>query len=148
MDDHPIEFRRQAMTISTDRARLDLAAVLALLRTTFWGQDIDPAVFAKAIRNSICFGMYDAEGKLVGFGRVVTDRATYAYWSDVVTAPELRGQGWGAWLGQCMLDHPELQGLRRIGLLTRDAVALYTRLGFSTQLPNLIYMEKRGAPKS
>ena len=147
MDDLPIEFRSGTLTVSTDRARLNLAEVLALLATTFWGRDLDPVIFARALRNSICFGLYDEAGRLIGFGRVVTDRASFAYWTDVVTAPSIRGQGAGKWLGECMLAHPELQGLRRVGLLTRDAISLYTRLGFTTELPNLTYMESRNPPR-
>src|SRR3712207_3657067 len=87
MDDRPIEARRGSLTVSTDRARLDVDAALGLLRTTFWGQTIEPETLARAMANSLCFGLYDGE-RLIGFGRVVTDRATYAYWTDVVTAPE------------------------------------------------------------
>lgn len=142
MDDQPIESQRGALTVSTDRARLDVDAVLTLLRTTFWGRVIARETMVRAMANSLCFGLYDT-GRLIGFGRVVTDRATYAYWTDVVTAPEYRGLGLGQWLCQCMLDHPDLQGLRRVGLVTRDAERLYTRLGFTTDTGALTYMERR-----
>src|SRR5690349_20449108 len=130
MDDQPVESRRGTLTVSTDRARLDVDAVLASLRTTFWGHVTSHEMMARAMANSVCFGLYDAD-RLIGFGRVVTDRATYAYWTDVVTSPEYRGQGLGQWLCQCMLDHPDLQGLRRVSLVTRDAARLYSRLGFT-----------------
>ena len=142
MDDQPIEVRRGTLTVSTDRTRLDIDAALSLLRTTFWGQTTERETLARAMANSLCFGLYDGE-RLIGFGRVVTDRATYAYWTDVVTAPECRGRGLGQWLCQCMLDHPELQGLRRVSLLTRDAASLYARLGFTTDLGELTYMDRR-----
>ena len=149
MDDQPIEVRHGAFTVSTNRTRLGVDAALSLLRTTSWGQTTERETLARAMANSLCFGLYDG-GRLIGFGRVVTDRATYAYWTDVVTAPEYRRRGLGQWLRQCMLDHPELQGLRRVGLLTSDAVSLYRRLGFTTELGELTYMDRRpptAAPK-
>ena len=99
------------------------------------------AVLERAMANSVCFGLLH-QGHLVGFGRVVTDLATYAYWTDVVIAPTLRGQGLGRWLSACMLEHPELQGVRRVALLTRDAVELYTGLGFTSGPGALVYMER------
>ena len=147
MNDQPIEFRRGNLTVTTDRARLELDAVLALLATTFWGGSLNRDVMAKALANSICFGLFD-DNRLVGFGRVVTDCATYAYWTDVVTAPKYRGKGLGEWLGRCMLDHPELQGQRRTSLLTRDAVRLYDRLGFTPETGALTYMERRPPPET
>lgn len=142
MDDQPFEVRRDSLVVSTDRKRLDLDAALGLLHTTFWGQSLERETMARAIRNSLSFGLYEGE-RLVGFARVVTDRATYAYWSDVVIAPEYRARGVGQWFCQCMLDHPELQGLRRVALLTRDSASLYSRLGFTTELGDHTYMERR-----
>lgn len=107
MDDQPLDAQRGSLTVSTDHSRLDVDAALDLLRTTFWGHTLDRETLTRAIANSLCFGLYDGT-RLVGFGRVVTDRATYAYWTDVVTAPEYRGRGLGHWLCQCMLDHPDL----------------------------------------
>jgi N-acetylglutamate synthase-like GNAT family acetyltransferase len=92
--------------------------------------------------NSVCFGLFHG-ASLVGFGRVISDLATYAYWTDVVIAPTHRGRGLGHWLSGCMLAHSELQGLRRVALLTRDAADMYTRVGFSEGPGTLIYMERR-----
>jgi GNAT superfamily N-acetyltransferase len=99
-------------------------------------------VLARAITNSVSFGLFDQE-LLIGLGRVVTDLATYAYWTDVVVAERYRGQGLGRWLSECMLAHPSLQGLRRVALLTRDAEALYSSVGFSVGPGALIYMERK-----
>jgi GNAT superfamily N-acetyltransferase len=143
LTDPPVEFHRGDFIVSTDRLRIDQTAALALLRTTFWAAGMDPAVLARAIANSVCFGVYDRE-VLVGFGRVVTDLSTYAYWTDVVIADDYRGQGLGRWLSECMLAHPDLQRLRRVALLTRDAEALYAGVGFAVGPGPLIYMEHRG----
>jgi N-acetylglutamate synthase-like GNAT family acetyltransferase len=140
MSDLPVEFRRDAFLITTDRDRMDPDAVLALLRTTHWAGGLSREVLQRAIANSVCFGLFERE-TLIGFGRAVTDLATYAYWTDVVIAPEYRHQGLGRWLSQCMLAHPGLQGLRRVALLTRDAADLYARVGFTVGPGSFIYME-------
>ena len=105
---------------------------------------MDSDVLARAIANSVCFGVYRGED-LIGFGRVVTDLATYAYWTDVVIADHHRGKGLGRWLSECMLRHPELQHFRRVALLTRDAQSLYEGVGFTVGAGPLIYMEHRGS---
>jgi GNAT superfamily N-acetyltransferase len=142
MDDSPLEFRRESLVVSTDRGRLDRSVVLKLLQTTPWAGGLTAAVLARAINNSVCFGLFEG-GSLVGFGRVVTDLATYAYWTDVVIAEDRRGRGLGRWLSECMLAHPDLQGLRRVALLTRDAQRLYAHMGFTVGPGSLTYMELR-----
>jgi N-acetylglutamate synthase-like GNAT family acetyltransferase len=142
MSDPPIEFRRGEFTVSTDRLRMEPNAVLALLRTTPWATEMDHRVLTRAMANSVCFGLFEHDG-IIGFGRVVTDLATYAYWTDVVIADGYRGRGLGRWLSECMLAHPNLQGLRRVALLTRDAAELYARVGFTVGPGSLIYMEHR-----
>jgi GNAT superfamily N-acetyltransferase len=142
MDDAPIEFRRGEFVITTDRGRMGTDAALALLHTTFWARDMKRDVLARAMANSVCFGLLERE-TLIGFGRAVTDLATYAYWTDVVIAEPYRARGLGSWLSECMLAHPGLQGLRRVALLTRDAANLYTGVGFTVGPGSLIYMERR-----
>src|SRR5437879_2829774 len=142
MQDAPIEAQRGALCLSTDRQRLDPSAVLALLRTTDWGGSLTPETLARAIDNSVCFAVFDGQ-TLIAFGRAVTDLATYAYWTDVVVAEAYRRQGIGRWLSETMLAHPQLQGLRRVSLLTRDAASLYTQLGFTQSAGSLTYMEHR-----
>lgn len=141
MDDAPLEFRRGEFVVSTDRGRMDADAALALLHTTFWARDMKREVLVRAIANSVCFALFQRDS-LIGFGRVVTDLATYAYWTDVVIAEEYRGRGLGRWLSECMLVHPQLQGLRRVALLTRDAAELYAEVGFTVGPGSLIYMER------
>jgi len=142
LSDIPIEYQRDAFVITTDRRRIDPQAALDLLRTTFWAQDMELGVLARAIQNSVSFALFEGE-RLAGFGRAITDLATYAYWTDVVVAAADRGQGLGRWLSECMLAHPELQGLRRVALLTRDAADLYTGVGFQEGPGVLTYMERR-----
>ena len=142
MNDPPVTFQRGNFVVTTDRTRIEVDAALQLLRTTFWARDMTPEVLARAITNSVSFGLFDQE-LLIGLGRVVTDLATYAYWTDVVVAERYRGQGLGRWLSECMLAHPSLQGLRRVALLTRDAEALYSSVGFSVGPGALIYMERK-----
>jgi GNAT superfamily N-acetyltransferase len=142
MDDSPIEDRRGEVVISTDRARIDVDAALALLRETHWGAGMSRETLTRAMANSVCFGVYHGP-ELIGLGRVVTDLATYAYWTDVVIDSTHRGRGLGRWLSDCMLAHPELQGLRRVALLTRDAADLYADVGFSEGAGPLIYMERK-----
>jgi N-acetylglutamate synthase-like GNAT family acetyltransferase len=142
MDDLPVEWRRGPYLVSTDRARIEIAKALALLRTTHWADALTEPTLSRAVAHSVCFGVYhDAE--LVGFGRVITDLATYGYLTDVVIAPEHRGRGLGGWLAECMVRHPRLQGFRRLALLTRDAEGLYAEAGFVTGAGDLIYMERR-----
>lgn len=142
MNDQPVTYQRGEFRVTTDRAAIDLDAALALLRSTFWGGGTTRDLLARAVAGSVCFGCYHRE-RLVGFGRVVTDLATYAYWTDVVVADGYRGKGLGEWLCRCMLEHPELQGFRRVALLTRDSASLYRRLGFGTDLGDHVYMERR-----
>jgi N-acetylglutamate synthase-like GNAT family acetyltransferase len=142
MDDSPIEIHRGEFTISTDRKRIDLDSATRLLHSTHWAAELSRDTLRRAIANSISFGVYQA-AELIGFGRIVTDLATYAYWTDVVIAEPMRGRGLGRWLSQSMLDHPDLQDVRRVVLLTRDAAEMYTALGFREGPGSLIYMEHR-----
>lgn len=142
MSDPPVEWHRGPFTISTDRTRIDHRAALALLHDTFWAAGMASAVLDRAIANSVCFGVYHGDS-LIGLGRVISDLSTYAYWTDVVIAARYRGQGLGRWLSECMLAHPDLQGLRRVALLTRDAESLYAGLGFTVGTGPLVYMEHR-----
>jgi ribosomal protein S18 acetylase RimI-like enzyme len=142
MDDHPTEWTRGPYTISTERARLDLFTAFALLQATHWGRGLTRAQLERAVANSVCFGVYHGDA-LVGFGRVITDLATYGYLTDVVIAPAHQRQGLGSWLTDCMIRHPQLQGFRRLALITRDAEALYARAGFTVGAGALLYMERR-----
>lgn len=126
-----MEWRRDTFVITTDPARIDPAAVHGFLRTTYWASEIPEDIVRRSMEHSLCFGLLAPDGALVGFARAVTDRATFAYLCDVFIAEGHRGRGLGDWLVQCVLEHPDLQGLRRMGLVTRDAHGLYARHGFA-----------------
>ena len=115
--------------ISTDRARLDLDVIHGFLSRAYWCEDIPRSVLERAIRNSLCFGVY-AGGRQVGFARVVTDRATFAYLADVFILESHRRRGLSKLMMEAVMSHPDLQGLRRWSLATRDAHGLYSQFGF------------------
>lgn len=123
------EHRRGEYTISTDPARLDLPAIHAFLTSSYWAEDVPVEIVERSLRGSLCFGLYAPSGQ-VGFARVVTDQATFAYLCDVYVLPEYRGQGLGRWLMECVTNSSQLQGLRRWMLVTRDAQGLYEQVGF------------------
>jgi len=116
--------------LSFDPARFDVEAVHAYLSTSYWAAGIPEPVLRKAMENSLCAGAY-AGTEQVGFARVVTDRATFAYLADVYVLEEHRGQGLARKLVASLLRHPELHGLRRLMLVTRDAHGLYEKFGFT-----------------
>jgi GNAT superfamily N-acetyltransferase len=127
------EWRRGRYLVSTDLARLDVAGTAAFLDTTYWAHGRPQSIVRRSIEGSIAFGVYDGEQQ-VGFARVVTDRATFAWVCDVFIRDSHQGRGLGIWLMRCVLAHPELQELRRWLLASTDARGLYQRLGF-TPLP-------------
>ena len=100
-----------------------------LSREAYWCKGVPQATVQKAIDNSLCFGLYCHEQQ-IGFARMITDHATFAYLSDVFVLPAHRGHGLSKWLMQCIFTHPELQDLRRIMLATADAHGLYSQFGF------------------
>jgi GNAT superfamily N-acetyltransferase len=117
--------------ISTDRTRLDIARVHRFLSTeAYWSPGVPREVVERSIENSLPFGVYTEGGEQVGFARVVSDRATFAWLADVYIESAHRGHGLGKRLVAEVLEHPELQGLRRWMLGTADAHELYRRFGF------------------
>jgi GNAT superfamily N-acetyltransferase len=123
------EWRRGEFTISTDPGRIDLDVVHGYLSESYWAPGIPRELVARSIANSLPFGIYHGPAQ-VGFARVITDRATFAYLADVFVLEEERGRGLGKWLMEVIMAHPELQGLRRWMLATRDAHGLYRQHGF------------------
>jgi GNAT superfamily N-acetyltransferase len=115
--------------ISSEKARLDLDAVHSFLRTSYWSSGLPRDVLERAVENSVCFGAYDGT-RQVGFARVVTDCATFAWVCDVFVVESHRRRGIADALLFAVKGHPALQGLRRWSLATRDAHALYRRHGF------------------
>ena len=134
------EQRKGEFLVSTDRERLDLDVIHGFLTECYWAKGIPREVVARSIENSLCFGVY-AGGKQVGFARVISDFATYAYLADVFVLESFRGRGLGKWLMECILEHPRVQALRRWSLVTRDAHGLYAQLGFTPLKKPQNYME-------
>jgi GNAT superfamily N-acetyltransferase len=117
--------------ISTDSSLLNVDTICNYLSgESYWAKNIPRDVVEKSIANSLCFGIYHRD-KQIGFARLVTDKATFAYLADVFILPEYRGKGLSKWLVQVIHAHPELQGLRRWVLGTRDAHGLYEQFGWT-----------------
>lgn len=135
-----MEYRRGKFLLSTDPAQLDISLIHSFLTKSYWAKGISLEVVARSIENSLCFGIY-ADGKQVGFARVVSDFATYAYIGDVFVLDSFRGHGLGKWMMESIMRHPLLQGLRRWTLLTRDAHGLYAQFGFTPLKAPDRYME-------
>jgi GNAT superfamily N-acetyltransferase len=135
------ELQRDGFAISTDRARLDLDVIHGFLTNSYWSKGIPREIVARAIEHSLCFGVYDGTGEQVGFARVISDFATYAYVADVFVLESHRGRGLGKALMESIVQHPALQGLRRWSLSTRDAHTLYAQVGFTALKWPERYME-------
>ena len=124
------EWQRGEYTISTHDNRLDIRVIHDFISNqSYWGQGRAVEVVQRALDNSLNFGLYRGD-KQVGFARVVTDYATFAWVADVFVLPEHRGRGLSKWLMEIILAHPQLQGFRRWVLATKDAHSLYQRFGF------------------
>lgn len=141
----PHELVHDGFVISDDPGRIDAAAAHAYLSRSYWCPGIPREVVERSIRGSMAFGVYGPGGPdgppgsgsaMVGFARVITDRATFAYIGDVYVLEEFRGRGLSKALMRAIRSHPDLQNLRRWMLLTRDAHGLYEQFGFArTQNP-------------
>ncbi len=125
-----MEWTKGDYTVSTDPARLDLRLIHRFIsEESYWGQGRSVEVVRRSVENSLPFGVYRG-GEMVGFGRVVTDYATFAWVADVFVVEGHRGRGLSKWMMEVMLSHPLLQGFRRWVLATKDAHGLYRQFGF------------------
>ncbi|HXJ22326.1 MAG TPA: GNAT family N-acetyltransferase [Polyangia bacterium] len=136
----PFAVSRPPFVITTDPDRLDLETVWAWLREAYWSAGIPRETVARAFGNAIPFSILEGD-RQVGCARVVTDRATFAYLADVFIAPTHRGRGLSVWLMETIRQHPDLQGLRRWMLGTRDAHGVYAKVGFRPLAHPEIFME-------
>jgi GNAT superfamily N-acetyltransferase len=125
----PLEVHKDNFIISTDPARLDLDAVSDFLTRAYWALGRPRERTERAFANSLVFGLYAGE-KQIGLARVVSDYAVFAYLCDVFIHEDYRAHGLGKWLIQTVMSHPDLQGLRRWTLATRDAHGLYRQFGW------------------
>ena len=128
--------------ISSDQNKLDLVAIHGFLAQSYWAKGIPMSVLSKAISNSLCFGVFSNDKKQVGFARMITDSATYAYLADVYILEAHRGKGLSKWLMQKIMSHSDLKGLRRMTLATSDAHGLYEKFGFTELEKPSVFMEK------
>ncbi len=125
------ELKKDEYRVSTDPSLLHVDVIHKYLsEESYWAQNIPGEVVERSIKNSLCFGLYEKENQ-AGFARVVTDKATFAYLADVFILEEYRGKGLAKWLMEAIHAHPELQGLRRWMLGTRDAHSLYEQFGWT-----------------
>jgi GNAT superfamily N-acetyltransferase len=124
-----MEWHKEQYSINTDKSKLDVGMIHHFLYTTaYWAVGRPMSIVRKSIENSLCFGVYDGEEQ-VGFARIVTDYATLGWMCDVFILPSHRGRGLGKWLVECVVAHPDVKGLRRILLSSRDAHGLYEKYG-------------------
>ena len=131
--------------ITDDPARLDAAAIHAYLTRSYWAAGIPRDVVERSLQNSLCLGIYAADGVQVGLIRVVTDSATFAYLCDVYVLEEHRGHGLAKAAMRTLETHPRLQNIRRFHLVTQDAHGLYAQFGFTVVEQPERHMEKRDA---
>ncbi len=125
-----LQFQNGDLTIDTSRGRLQIDVIQDFLsRESYWANTRTIEQTITAIENSICFGVYKGD-RQIGFARVISDRATFAYIGDVFVIDEFRGRGLSKWLMETIIAHPDLQDLRRWILATRDAHGLYSQYGF------------------
>jgi GNAT superfamily N-acetyltransferase len=117
--------------ISSDFERMDFEAVHALLTRSHWSPGVARQTVERAAANSMCFGIFHQQAGQIAFARVITDKTTFAYLADVFVLESHRGKGLSKWLVQTIQEHPDLQGLRRFLLHTRDAHGLYSQFGFT-----------------
>jgi GNAT superfamily N-acetyltransferase len=133
--------------ISDDPTRLDLDVAHAYLAgESYWALGRPREVFERAVANSLCLGVYDGDGAMVGFARVVTDRATFAWLCDLFVLDAHRGQGLGKRLVEAVRDHQDLAGVRRVALATEDAHGLYRQYGYVAVDPTRFMELRRPAP--
>jgi GNAT superfamily N-acetyltransferase len=142
MTDMQITWTKGEFTISTDPEKLQIEVIQQFLANeSYWAQNRTEQQTLTAIKNSLPFGVYKGEN-LIGFARVVSDHATFAYVGDVFILNEFRGRGLSKWLMDVIIGHPDLQDLRRWILATRDAHGLYEHFGFHALVHPDRWMER------
>jgi GNAT superfamily N-acetyltransferase len=124
-----MDYQRGEFTISTDKSRLDIEVIHRFLDISYWAAGRSAETIRRSIEHSFPFGVYKGDQQ-IGFARVITDYATFAWIADVFILDTFQGQGLGKWLMEVIIAHPELQGFRRWVLATKDAHEMYRRFGF------------------
>jgi ribosomal protein S18 acetylase RimI-like enzyme len=134
-DQLSVEDRRGEYWLSTDVTRMNVDMVHGYLTRVYWSKGIPREIVERSMQNSLCFGLFCGTEQ-VGFARVITDYATFAYVADVFVLEQYRRRGLATWLMEFVMKHPGLQGLRRWALATRDAHGLYKKVGFKLLNPD------------
>ncbi|HEY6248497.1 MAG TPA: GNAT family N-acetyltransferase [Candidatus Angelobacter sp.] len=135
-----LNMQKRQYSISTDSSRFDVELIYRFLTNCYWAAGIPREIVQRSIDNALCFGVFDGDQQ-VGFARVITDRATYAYIGDVFILESHRGRGLSKQLMKAIMEHPDLQGLRRWSLVTEGAHGLYRQFGFKAPAKPQRYME-------
>ncbi|WP_250474045.1 GNAT family N-acetyltransferase [Caballeronia sp. GAFFF1] len=140
-----MEWTRGEWRVTTDIASFDFDVIHRYLsEVAYWSPGVARETVERAARHSLAFGLFEG-ARQIGYARMITDTATFAYLADVFVLPERQGAGLGKWMIECVMAHPDLQGLRRMMLVTSDAHGLYARFGFRTSAHPERIMEKTGA---
>ena len=121
---------KNQFTITTKKEKFDVEFIHSFLTRSYWAEGISKEVIKRSIEGALCFGLFEND-KQIGFARMITDKATFAYLADVFIIEEYRGRGLSKWLMEVIMSHPSLQGLRRMMLATKDAHGLYEKFGFT-----------------
>jgi len=133
--------RADGLTISDDRARLDVDRISAWLAESYWANDRDRATIERSLANSRAYGVYLPSGEQVALARACTDLASFAWLADVVVDASWRGRGIGGWLVESVVEHLAGLGVPRLVLTTRDAHGVYERIGFGPLRVPATWME-------
>jgi GNAT superfamily N-acetyltransferase len=128
-------------TVTCDPAKMDRTLIAEFLASSYWAKGIPPTTVERSMAHSLCFALLDGDQQ-VGFARVISDYATFAFLNDVFVLSAYRGRGLSKWLIECVTSHSELQGLRRWILATRDAHSLYGKFGFTPLKKPEVFMER------
>ena len=132
-----MDFIKDKFYISTEKEKMDIDLIHSFLTRSYWAEGISKEIVKRSIEGALCFAVFENDkqpipaSKQVGFARMITDKATFAYLADVFIIDEYRGLGLSKRLIEFIMSHPDLQGLRRIMLATRDAHGLYEKFGFT-----------------
>jgi GNAT superfamily N-acetyltransferase len=126
-----MDFTKDRFYISTEKEKMDIDLIHSFLTRSYWAEGISKEIVSRSIEGALCFGVFENE-KQIGFARMITDKATFAYLADVFILEEYRGLGLSKWLMEVIMSYPDLQGLRRLMLATRDAHELYKKFGFTS----------------
>jgi GNAT superfamily N-acetyltransferase len=135
-----MEWNKDDYRITTDKEKIDVDYTHQLLAKTYWAEGISKSIVEKSIQGSICFAVFHQQQQ-IGFARVISDEATFAYLADVFIDPAYRGKGLSRWMMEVIMAYPTLQGLRRFLLATRDAHGLYEKFGFEPITSTMPWMQ-------